>query len=144
MTVAAPRRGLPPADPAPYAREVDSSRCSVLHCERAAVHAVPLAPGTPDVGVCGEHRAAMDAAPWVHDRTRGGIVLGDDLAALLQVDQASMQVDSFYGPGLGTFSTLSIDGRSVGTGEPTSIALVLTDDLVRRLSKLIWMFNRTR
>lgn len=86
----------------------------------------------------------MDAAPWVYDRGRCGIVLGAELRNLLLVDQASVQVNTSYGPGLGAFSTLSVDGRAVGTGEPTSVALVLTDDLVRQLSKLIWMFNRTR
>lgn len=122
---------------------MDSPRCAVLRCERAAVHAVPLAPGTPDLGVCDEHHAVMDAEPWVHDRTRGGVVLGEELDRYLRVDRTTLQVDGSYAPGVGAFSTLSIDGRAVGTGEPTCVAVVLTDDVVRQLSKLLWMYRRT-
>jgi hypothetical protein len=126
---------------------VDGSRCSVLHCTLAPVHTVPLTPegpDGPDVGVCGEHHAAMADGRWVHDRSRGGILLGADLDGLVQVDRTTMQVGRSFSPGVGTFSSLTIDGRSFGSGEPRSVEVVLTDDVVRQLAKLVWMFNRSR
>jgi hypothetical protein len=118
--------------------------CAVLHCERAPVQPVTLAVGAPDAEVCAEHHAAMTDGLWVHDPSRGGIVLAADLDALLLVDRAAMQVGRSYSPALGPFSSLTIDGRSLGSGEPHTVEIVLTEVVVRQLSKLVWMFNRTR
>ena len=113
----------------------------MLHCERAPVHTVPLAAGADGVEVCTEHLTAMADGRWVHDRGRGGIVLG---AGPLLVDGMNMQIDRSFSPALGQFSSITVDGRALGSGEPRTVEIVLTDDVVRQLSKLVWMFNRTR
>lgn len=125
-----------------YCRFVDGSPCSVLHCERAAVHPVLPTLGTPGAGVCSEHLAEIDSTMWVH--RDGAILLAGDLGTLLQADRVTMAIDKSFSPGLGTFSSLTVDGRTVTSGEPQTVEVVLTDDVVRQLAKLVWMYHRTR
>lgn len=119
-------------------------QCAVQGCDQASVHDVAVPGGRP-FGVCAGHHGVMAREPWAFDGVHGEILVGAALAArgLLAVDHLGLRSGS-YAPGQGAFTTLTVSGRVLGSGEPRGVDVVLTDDVVRQLAKLVWMYQRHR
>lgn len=82
---------------------------------------------------------------WIYDSARDGILMGIFLEEehLIAVDSIGTVIDALaYSPEFGNFKRLRIAGRSIPSGDPQGMQLILTPQMENEIVELAKLLRR--
>lgn len=131
-----------------------SNPCTVHGCELRAAQPVEIQrpEDIPTFGriapkfVCDDHHAMIERGDtWIYEPSRDRILLGLDLEAeqLVAVDTIGLEFETLaFSSEFGNFKRLRIAGRSVPSGEPQGVQLILTSEDENKMVQLAQLLRR--